>query len=218
MAALCRDAATGRIEPHATLQASGFRFQVSGFRFPVSGFRSQASGLILWIVAALCRDAATGQTPLPTITPLPQVWYFAAMATDGTNSALTSGVAWTNPPCVLAWSNSPANPPGTHTLILAGRRSGRYSVTNDVGTDTSTPWPVTPWVQPPAMVTAAIGSNVFWQATNPPGCRFLREEPITATNWTAIADATDPAGPWTNAFAFVPGIGRLTMTIQTLKN
>lgn len=155
--------------------------------------------------------AATCHAQMPPVPPLTK--YLAVAAVEGTNYS-----AWSNEISVPIGQYSLAfNPSATLgvTYILgSGHISGHYTTTNQLGTNTTTLWPIQR-PQPPTVLVASCGGVPFLTVTNPTGFHLYKSLPTGTSNLWSIADTTDLRAGWTNPFTYVKSLnGGVTIARQ----
>lgn len=158
--------------------------------------------LRLTFLSLLAACPVMAQMPSAVVLPQLRTRYISGQAWDlGTNySAHCNEISSTNRSLQLAWTPSPT--PGTVTVIESGWSPGNYTLTNCVGTNSTTRFPVP---VPPAPWFLEWGGEVVIAYTNAVlPCQFFQATNTTGGDWFDIADATNVAGPWSSAYRIFP--------------
>lgn len=134
---------------------------------------------------------------MPVIPPLPPATnHFGAAAVLSNEIAWSNDVATTNRNVDLEWLPSPTT--GVTYVIGKGTKSGVYTFTNQVGTNTHSHFPA---IYPPVLLTVRCGGTPFTTSTD----RFhmFMSRATSRSNLWDISDSTNLAKGWSDAFAFV---------------
>ena len=136
----------------------------------------------------------------PAGTPV-TIWAYNAV--DGSESiSAPSNAIQTNDGTfnALSWTNTCPFVSGEHTIVCWEYEVGKIFY-RDVGTNTSTPWPIPPQ---PMLVTGMLTGRspaIQWLTiTNPAGNRFFKLYQTTESGYVSISDSSDLTN-WTSSFA-----------------
>jgi len=162
--------------------------------------------ILIFCVAFL----AHGQMPPPRSGPV--LVYMAVQNTDGTNFSqpsnevsLPMGV-----PAGLSWVNPS---PALDTVLLTGRRAGRYTLTNSIGhtNQTAYPQPI-----PPTVTTLSCGGQPFFSVTGAPACDVGYFKAYQSSNLGAVSIShSSDMMHWTSGYALLLTTGHdFTITRQ----